>query len=226
MNDDGMCVICLDNDAIMAALPCGHHHLCEDCAIFQENEVERDNEVEQKSKCAICREDVSSYVKIHLSAGRPLAEPMERSPLQRGAEPMSVEKKRVRKKKIREEQRMKDEERDKILAATMEKLNILEKRMQKMDTSPSKTVNAAEFYEISKRNGGPYPHIKRAAQAGEFAIIWTYGKNMCVIKIEKELRHDKFAVSPGWMCKIRNDFVETRCHAPCSNALLIQWAMY
>ena len=47
------CVVCLDKDAIHAAMPCGHLVLCEACVVGLKGH-----------KCPMCRAKVKSYLRI------------------------------------------------------------------------------------------------------------------------------------------------------------------
>jgi hypothetical protein len=53
--DERMCVICLDADAVMAALPCGHLAFCEQCV-----------ELARERPCPVCRSNVENIVKIYV----------------------------------------------------------------------------------------------------------------------------------------------------------------
>ena len=52
----GLCVCCCDNDATIAAVPCGHLCLCKAC---------KDDWVKIRQSCPICRETADGFVAIY-----------------------------------------------------------------------------------------------------------------------------------------------------------------
>ncbi|KAJ1619987.1 hypothetical protein T492DRAFT_1081449 [Pavlovales sp. CCMP2436] len=53
--DDHQCVVCLDQDAVMAALPCGHRCLC----------VTDSQKLGLRSPCPVCRQTIQQFQRIY-----------------------------------------------------------------------------------------------------------------------------------------------------------------
>jgi len=56
LNDKNQCKICMDADIQVAVIPCGHTYMCLDCS-----------EDLGLQKCAICREDVQTIVRLYFA---------------------------------------------------------------------------------------------------------------------------------------------------------------
>ena len=62
LQDDRLCVICLDKPKIYATNPCGHLCFCEDCYNLFENKENKEN---KEKECPLCREPIINLLKIH-----------------------------------------------------------------------------------------------------------------------------------------------------------------